>query len=119
MRLVVKVESAGKKVCDLEGGGLAAAGKSLGTADPTSEQTLWSLWLLPALTSEGGIRRGSGFVFLGFVPARGCSPEITAGYCCLVSIRDARRNETCINQHNGDIINYSQHLLNGNVRKEG
>lgn len=27
VRLVVRVESAGKKVCDLEGGGLAAAGK--------------------------------------------------------------------------------------------
>lgn len=54
MRVVVKVQSTGKKACDLEGGGLAAAGKSLGTADPTSEQTGWSLWLLPALISEGG-----------------------------------------------------------------
>lgn len=44
MRLVVKVESAGKKECDLEGGGLAAAGKSLGTADPTSKQRGWSLF---------------------------------------------------------------------------
>lgn len=29
------------------------------------------------------------------------------------------RNEPCANQHNGEIINYSPHLLNGNVRKEG
>lgn len=44
MRLVVKVESAGKKECDLEGGGVAAAGKSLATADPTSKQRGWSLF---------------------------------------------------------------------------
>lgn len=54
MRLVGKVRSAGKDVCDLEGGGLAAGRKSLGTADSTSEQTGWSLWLLPALISERG-----------------------------------------------------------------
>lgn len=118
MRLVVKVESAGKKERALEGGGFAAAGK-FGRSSSTSEQRGWSLGLLPALISEGGVRERCGFVFLGFVPARGCSPEIRAGYCCLVSIRDTRRNETCVNQHNGDIINYSQHFLNGNVRKEG
>ena len=75
------------------------------------------------------IREGSGFAFLkfslqpGLCAAQGCSPEIRAGCCCLVSIWDTLlstcRNETCVNQHNGEIINYSQHLLNGNVRKEG
>lgn len=44
MRLVVKVENAGKKECDLEGGGVAVAGKSLATADPTSKQRGWSLF---------------------------------------------------------------------------
>lgn len=94
MRLVVKVESAGKKVCDLRVVGLLPQGKLLAQLIPqVSRQGGPAGSFQPSFQRERA-REGCGFVFLGFVPARGCSPEIRAGYCCRVSIRDIRRNET-------------------------
>lgn len=95
----------------------------LGEQAGLSLRSFWPLCWGEGIGEEGVIVFPKFPLQPGLCAVQRCSPEIRAGSCCFVAVWDTLlytcRNETCVNQHKGEIINYSQRLLDGNVRKEG